>query len=205
MTKLFNLFPTPVYKFPLAGHKKYKEKLVKPIVKKYKENPDTTFDWAVNCNTWQIDARGINTKLDDVYDEIMKGCMEYLEELKASGNFAIMDSWFNVHTSDMYQEVHHHLPAFISGTYYIKFDKEKDSPLTFMSSNTSFTDVARAIEVPIEMRDYVQLDVDEGDVLLFPSTLRHMVIKAKVPHDNLRVTNSFNLRPFIPNQGRMTT
>ena len=200
MTKLFNLFPTPVYKFSLTGHKTYKEKLIKPIIKKYKDNPDSTFDWARNCNTWQIDAHAINTNLNDVYDEIMKGCTEYLEELKASGNFGIMDSWFNVHTSDMYQELHDHLPAFISGTYYIKFDKEKDSPLTFVSNNTQFTDVARVMNVPLGLSEWMQLDVNEGDVLLFPSTLRHMVIKAKVPHNNLRITNSFNIRPFIPNR-----
>ena len=198
MTKLFNLFPTPVYKFPLAGHKKYKEKLVKPIVKKYKDNSAPSFDWAVNCNTWQIDAHEINTDLKDLYEEIMKGCMEYLEKLKTSGNFAIIDSWFNVHTSDMYQEIHDHLPAFISGTYYIQFDKKKDNALTFISGNTVFTDVSRAIGAPLGLSNNIQLDVEEGDVLLFPSTLRHMVIKAKVPHNNLRITNSFNLRPFIP-------
>lgn len=178
---LFKLFPIPVYKFSLAGHETYKNKLIEPIVKKYTDNPNSICDWARHCDSWQVGVDDLGLDLKDLYVEIMEGCRKYLTEVQASGTFKIIESWFNVHTSDMYQEVHNHIPAFISGTYYIQFDKDKDNSLTFVSNNTDSVDLK-------------QLDVDEGDVILFPSTLRHMVNKAKEPHDNLRITNSFNIR-----------
>ena len=195
---MINLFPTPVYKFSLTGHETYKNKFIKPILKKYRENPASTFDWAANCNSWQVKADDINIDLTDICKEIMQGCKQYLIELEAVGHFKIWGNWFNVHTSDMYQEVHDHVPSFISGTYYLQFDKEKDNPLTFVSDNSSFTNMALAMGIPIKEHKYVKLDVDEGDVLLFPSTLRHMVTKAKEPHTTLRITNSFNIRAFTP-------
>ena len=200
---IFELFPTPVYKFSLSNHKEYKEKITKTLLEKYEDNAQTSIPWTGNCNSWQIDLGELNLNMQDVYGEIMEGFKKYLDylEVKADRSFSMIDSWFNVHTHEMYQEEHGHMPAFISGTYYIQFDKEKDNSLYFLSNNKEFIYSAWSMNVPVSrmnLDNKIQLDVEEGDVLLFPSTLHHNVPKSKVKHDNLRITNSFNIIPFNP-------
>tara|TARA_Y100001937_G_scaffold10114_1_gene12405 strand:+ start:455 stop:1066 length:612 start_codon:yes stop_codon:yes gene_type:complete len=198
---IVELFPTPVYKFSLSNHKKYKEKIIKPLLEKYNNNVSTSTAWTSGCNSWQLDAINLNLDFSDVYSEIMEGFKEYLDYLKvtAANTFGIIESWFNVHTYEMYQEEHGHMPNFISGTYYIQFDPEKDKALTFLNNNKEFIYSAWSMGVPVSrstLNHSVELDVKEGDVLLFPSTLHHMVLKAKEKHDNLRITNSFNIVPI---------
>tara|TARA_Y100001972_G_scaffold108857_1_gene139222 strand:- start:49 stop:669 length:621 start_codon:yes stop_codon:yes gene_type:complete len=204
---IFELFPTPVYKFSLSNHKKYKEKIMKPLLEKYNSNTPTSAFWASGCNSCQIDLRELNLDLHDVYDEIMEGFKKYLDylEVQADRSFSIMESWFNVHTYEMYQEEHGHMPNFISGTYYIQFDPEKDNALTFLNNNKEFIYSAWSMNIPVSrstLNNSIQLDVKEGDVLLFPSTLHHLVLRSKQKHDNLRITNSFNIVPFAPRMNR---
>ena len=82
----------------------------------------------------------VTVPLKDLYDDIMAEVMKFIEYIGVSQGsyYKINDSWFNVHTHDMYQEVHGHLPSFISGNYYIQFDPEKDKSLVFMNENQSF-------------------------------------------------------------------
>tara|TARA_R100000231_G_scaffold10198_1_gene12492 strand:+ start:184 stop:795 length:612 start_codon:yes stop_codon:yes gene_type:complete len=198
---IVELFPTPVYKFSLSNHKEYKEKIMKPLLEKYNSNITTSTIWTSGCNSWQINLRELNLDMQDVYGEIMEGFKKYIDYLQVTANktFSIMESWFNVHTYDMYQEEHGHMPNFVSGTYYIQFDPEKDNALTFLNNNKEFIYSAWSMDVPVSrptLYHSIELDVEEGDVLLFPSTLHHMVLKAKQKHDNLRITNSFNIVPI---------
>ena len=204
---IIELFPTPVYKFSLSNHKKYKEKIIEPLLEKYNSNTPTSTIWTSGCNSWQLDARNLDLDLQDVYGEIMEGFKKFIDylEIKTDKTFSMIDSWFNVHTYEMYQEEHGHMPSFISGTYYIQFDAEKDNALTFLNNNKEFIYSAWSMNVPVSrstLNNKVQLNVEEGDVLLFPSTLHHMVLKSKQKHDNLRITNSFNIIPFTPTMNR---
>ena len=197
---IIHLFPTPVYKFALAGHATYKKRLVKLLEQKFLSKSNKSAEWARCCNSWQIQAYDLDIQLQDMYEEIMKDVMKYIQYLQVNrpSYYTIFDSWFNVHTFDMYQEEHGHMPAFLSGIYYLQFDKEKDNSVYFLSPDKTFLYSSWAQGLPIinpELRTRTQLeDVNEGDVILFPSSLHHMVVKSK-PHDQLRITNSFNIAP----------
>tara|TARA_B000000557_G_scaffold177282_1_gene144470 strand:+ start:448 stop:1059 length:612 start_codon:yes stop_codon:yes gene_type:complete len=196
-----NLFPTPVYKFSLAGHETYKKRLVKVLEQKFKDDPDSKAGFSKLCNTWQCHHSEVGVNLKDIYNEIIAEAMKYINQLTKHTYYTIADSWFNVHTSDMYQEVHEHTPSFISGNYYIQFDPEKDKSIIFINENKTFLYSSWAMNLPItkpELFSKYQLpDVKEGDVVLFPSTLNHMVAKSE-PHNQLRITNSFNIMPISP-------
>ena len=196
---IVHLFPTPVYKFSLTKHEVYKERLVNRLKQIFKDEPNRPAEWAVNCYSWQIEAHELDIDIRDLYDEIMSNLMKYVDYLQIGKDsyFQIFESWFNVHRHDMYQEEHGHMPSFVSGIYYLQFDKQKDQPVTFLSPDKTFLYSASTQNLPItnpQLSAKYQLDIDEGDVILFPSTLHHMVLKSK-SHDQLRITNSFNIAP----------
>ena len=198
-----HLFPTPVWKFSLSKHEEYKRRLVGNLEHTFKTRPDLKARWSTLCHTWQCYINDVNVPLKDLYDDIMAEVMKFIEYIGVaeSSYYKIGESWFNVHTHDMHQEVHNHPPSFISGVYYLQFDPKKDKSVIFMNENQSFFYSSFAMGLPINnppLMSHCQIpDIKEGDVLLFPSTLNHFVPKSE-PHDQLRITNSFNIMPVPP-------
>ena len=62
MPELFTLFPTPVYRFSVAGHRKFKQTIVPKLLDTFKKEPNRKAPWAKLCNTWQIHLEEINPK-----------------------------------------------------------------------------------------------------------------------------------------------
>ena len=62
MSDLITLFPTPVYRFSMAGHRKFKQTIVPKLLDTFKKEPDRKAPWAKLCNTWQIHLAEINPK-----------------------------------------------------------------------------------------------------------------------------------------------
>ena len=119
------------------------------------------------------------------------------------GRPIIDEIWMNAYEKAHYQEGHTHLPGFFSGIHYVCFDPEHHNGTTFINPQSNIysyltnmmnsdcegttidMDVNRHLD---EMND---VDVEEGDVIIFPSTLEHMVKKNM--SDKLRITVSFNI------------
>ena len=204
MPNLFTLFPTPVYKVGLSQHEEFKKIYVPKLTELFKKEPDRKASWAEYCHTWQLD---INDTDDDnfacIREELGAAIKQYCQFLNISSNCK-MTGWFNVHDSNMYQEIHNHVPSIISGIYYIQFDKFKDSQVIFRNPSETFYGLMSGAKVPLQnpllaphsgfVDDFI---IEEGDLILFPGSLNHLVPKAKQPHDQLRITFSFNINPII--------
>ena len=204
MPNLFTLFPTPLYKVGLSQHEEFKKIYVPKLTELFKKEPDRKASWAEYCHTWQLD---INDTDDDnfacIREELGSAVKQYCQFLNISSNCK-MTGWFNVHDSTMYQEIHNHMPAIISGIYYIQFDKFKDSQVIFRNPSETFYGLMSGAKVPLQnpllaphsgfVDDFI---IEEGDLILFPGSLNHLVPKAKQPHDQLRITFSFNIYPII--------
>ena len=204
MPDLFTLFPTPVYRVNLSNHKEFKEKSVPKLIELFKKEPDKKAKWATMCHTWQA---GFNDIVPNYFECIQKevdvAIEEYCRSLGLPPFRYEKTGWFNVHDSSMYQEVHNHIPAIFSGIYYIQFDKTKDSQVIFRNPSETFLSLMAGSKVPISNPALLQhtlfdtnFILEEGDLILFPASLDHLVPKAKQPHDGLRVTLSFNVTPI---------
>ena len=209
MSDLFPLFPTPVYKVALSKHTEFKKRFVPKLLEKYKKEPNKKAPWANLCHTWQINLEEIDTKDFTYIEEDLNAAIKhYLSLLNISSFKSELSGWFNVHNSDMYQELHNHIPAILSGIYYVQFDKHKDSQVLFKHPNDIFNAVINSHGLSMDnpnlgLHDgyHNYFSIEEGDLLLFPGSLDHLVPKSKQQHDQLRVTLSFNVtptRPFIP-------
>ena len=101
----------------------------------------------------------------------------------------------------MYIEQHEHFPSIISGIYYLQLDDTNDYPATFVNPFTKDLDRcnAKGIEFAAQcdaLRSHTfpnYLNIKEGDVVLFPSYLSHLVRRSRSVHDNLRISYAFNV------------
>ena len=102
-------------------------------------------------------------------------------------------SCLNLYNSGHTQEPHHHVnfPDFInfSGVIFIQYKKGEDANFYFENLNLEHT-VLGYTHI-FEQDQILTPDVTEGDLLLFPSFVRHGVKTQRF--DNNRLTLSFNL------------
>ena len=197
MAQLFPLFSTNIVVDQITNHKKFKEIIVPKLTS---SNLGTKAPWAKHCHTSQklADSEG----LDVLQTELQLAVESYFSYLGCEPFKYEIRAWYNVHTSDMYQQTHHHMNGdeLLSGIYYIQFDKEKDQPVVFINSNNTF---ATALKYKGLHPKFLEWDTDntpdfstqiqEGSLILFPPCTPHYVPKAKEPHDGLRISMSFNV------------
>ena len=118
------------------------------------------------------------------------------------------EMWSSKYTKGMYQDEHNHLDdgEIFSFVYFAKYDPSKDADLTFVK------DMSKAMQkgflsenspntLPEELREHpvfcnhVTLNIKEGDLVIFPSYLDHLVEEQK--HDGPRITIAGNLYKVI--------
>jgi hypothetical protein len=104
--------------------------------------------------------------------------------------------WHNVYwKNEEYQERHHHIPYHLSLIHFLAFDKTEHKPPVFydparqIKAYCAHDALAREI-----FEDKAQIDVEEGDILIFPSYLEHRVPAGK--YKNPRVTIAMNVTLF---------
>ena len=106
MAEIFTLFPQVIYKSKLQNHENLKERLADDLIKKFKANPNQSFAWADLCDSWQEDA---TPYIDIIAAELHPHIKQFLYHFEFPEFRYKLDSWFNVHTNNMYQETHAHM------------------------------------------------------------------------------------------------
>lgn len=130
---------------------------------------------------------------------------EYFHAIYAPKNkvgLYITQSWVNYTGKDQFHHMHSHSNSFVSGVLYIKANKTKDKIhfqntnkplLTFPSDNYNMFN-----------SDSWWLPVGSRELVLFPSSLQHMV--QKLEDDEERISLSFNtfVRGEIGDEDKLT-
>lgn len=193
MAQLYPLFPTNVVVEQMTDHEEYKKLIVPKLLEEFKNNPEQKAPWATDCHTWQIPADGAG--LDNLNNGLLMAIESYFNYLGCQPFKFEVKAWYNIHTSDMYQEVHDHVTdtEVLSGIYYVQFDKEKDQPVVFVNDKKEYVNLLKYKGIPPSLEGDTDLEIAEGSLLLFPPNTKHYVPKAKVKHDGLRISLSFNV------------
>ena len=121
----------------------------------------------------------INKAVDVTLKEILK-----LENI----NYRITGSWLTKAKPKGFSNSHFHRNSWLSGVYYPKGDPGFN--ITFYHDHTS-TFYTPPTEFNIYNSDNWWFSVKTGDIVLFPSSLVHMVEPKK--GDNTRISLSFNI------------
>jgi len=190
------LFCPFYYKGKVKNQKEMKSELVPYFEKEYGKQPDNhPPDWMCNVHTSYTKTDSFIEKYKDIY---MSNIIEFLSEIKfPECKLEVLSLWYNIYKKGQWQEVHHHAAnpyAYFSAVHFLKFDPEVHTSIIMSNSNRIFLEtysLGRKSNLNYwDLMHYV--NVEEGDIIIFPSTLEHFV-KPQTTNDS-RVTVSFNIR-----------
>jgi len=182
--QIYNLFPTPVIKFELGRDFTSEEMTFVDSQPTHKNMGNTTSDDAYVLRHWTM--AGLKGFVDDCVAEYLKTVHAPKNEM----SLRLTQSWLNYTKPGEFHHKHAHQNSFVSGVLYIKADRAKDK-IYF------YRDGYEQIKIPTENfnpynSDSWWFDVGAGDLMLFPSSLMHMV---ETVQDGERVSLAFNTFP----------
>jgi len=187
------LFAIPVVKIQLPEHNALKQQYLPEILRRYEANnfvkPEFWETDRVHSSFSTPSKDAVITSMPPPYETLIRG---YVQAERFSAHV-----WHNVYwKNNEYQERHHHIPYHISLIHFLAFDRSEHKPPVFYDPARQIKAYTANVAVPNDVfTDKVQPDVDEGDVLIFPSYLDHRVPAGE--YKNPRVTVSVNvLLPF---------
>lgn len=182
---IHNLFPTPVAIYKL-DRELTEEELV--FIKGQETRPNTG-------NSTSIDNTILrNQSMTKLRDFIESNVSEYFKTVyspKHNVNLRITQSWVNYTEPGQYHHKHAHPNSFVSGVFYPQANRNTDK-IYF------YRDGFQQIKLPpsdwnLWNSDSWWFEVGTGDLVLFPSSLIHMVETVK--GEDTRISLSFNTFP----------
>jgi uncharacterized protein (TIGR02466 family) len=193
--EVYNIFPTII---------------CSEVYEKHSDIKQSFYDFKKEC---EINVSGTNSNLIhyhskqhsllsySVFSEFKSWCenvcLKYVKEILCYqvDNMLCTDSWMNVSNQNSTQYYHTHTNAFVSATYYINYDKDIHSPLTFVE-NTTTTHPCISLNT-IGSRD-INVYPSEGSIVLWPSHLKHGYVDNK---GDDRMVVSMNFMPETVKHG----
>lgn len=179
------IFPTPIYISKLDRDITVKELLFIDNTKldTYKNEGNTTSNdnYILNNKVFKTLKEELDLRVQDYFDKV----------ISPSNNITpyITQSWLNYTETNQYHHKHQHPNSLVSGVFYINCNEEHDK-IKFFNDKYS--------TIKPEVKDYNiwnsetwWFSVKTGDIILFPSSLTHMVENKQ--GDNTRISLAFNI------------
>ena len=193
--EIFKFFPEPVFKYRFEKFKEFNNELTDYIYKlRSKDNVGLTKS---NRGGWHSK----NFKLDNKDSiqfkfavEIQKYILDVFQNYgwKTEQNrIQIKEMWAIINKKDDFNVIHTHPNCYLSSAYYVKAPENCGK---FLIENPNqakkhfYPQLANKTELNMPIAG---LDVNEGDLLLFPGYLPHKVAKNESDED--RIVVSFNV------------
>jgi len=182
---IHNLFPQPVGIYKLDRDLTKKEI---DFIKDQETRPNTGN--VTSKNNTILCSRTL-TKLRDFIESSLSDYFKTVYNPKHNVNLRITQSWCNYTEPGQYHHKHAHPNSFVSGVFYPQANRETDK-LYF------YRDGFQQIKFPpndwnLWNSDSWWFEVGTGDLVLFPSSLVHMVETVK--GEDTRISLSFNTFP----------
>jgi len=182
---IHSIFPTPIYFTKLD--RKFKKQEIK-IFELYRKkfipnigNKTSINNYILELKEFKELKKDINLIIQDYFNKVIDTSNKIIPY--------ITQSWLNYTDQNQYHHKHSHPNSLVSGVLYINAD-EKNDRIQF------FNDKHETID--IEVKDYNLFNskswwfpVKTGELILFPSSLKHMVDIKK--GNNTRISLAFNV------------
>ena len=195
MNEFFYLFPQPLMKVKVKEHNEFKKNVLPELIEQFTKDPNIKAPWGRFCNSWQIQVDVPKLNLEEYVDS-------WLEKFKYPKIKYKIEAWINVHTWDMFQDLHTHFGsnAILSGIYYLQLSS-KDNPVVFerpFDYHLVYLNNLLEGGMPNDpiFRKYstdIPLDIKEGDLIMFTPEQQHFVTQSKEKHDGHRISVAFNV------------
>ena len=173
------LFPIYIYHYRVLETPLAKE----TVLDYYRSSNHRKVPAGWNCDLFT--TYGTNDFFIDKVFNFIRPCLDdFINDTNSSGSCRFTEAWLNCYKSKNWQERHNHIPGQWSAIYYVIFNSNEHEGSIFHDpneENRAFTG---------ELENNITANVQEGDLLIFPSWLQH-----SAPINNsseLRATISFN-------------
>ena len=179
------IFPTPIYISKLNRELTNKELsfIDKTKLDVYKNEGNTTSNdnYILNHKSFKELKEDLDLRVQDYFDKV----------ISPANNITpyITQSWLNYTETNQYHHKHEHPNSLVSGVFYINCDDKFDKIKFF--SNKYQTIKTEVKEWNIWNSDSWWFSVKTGDIILFPSSLTHMVENKQ--GTNTRISLAFNV------------
>ena len=184
-TKIAYIFPTPVYTSNLNRPLTKKEK---NLIEKSKINPVKNEGNITSADNYILKRKEFSQLKKDL-DLYVK---DYFEKIVSTDNSIqpyITQSWLNYTETNQFHHKHEHPNSLVSGVFYI--DCVDEDKITFFKKDYYST-------ITFTVKTYNEFNstswwfpVKTGDIILFPSSLTHMVETKQ--GTNTRTSLAFNV------------
>ena len=178
------IFPTPIYISKLNRELNQKELsfIDKTKLNTYNNEGNTTSNdnYILNQKLFANIKKELDLRVQDYFDKV----------ISPSNNITpyITQSWLNYTETNQYHHKHQHPNSLVSGVFYINCDKEHDKIKFF---NDKYQTIKPEVkDWNIWNSETWWFSVKTGDIILFPSSLTHMVETKQ--GDNTRISLAFN-------------
>jgi|TARA_R110000823_G_scaffold71635_1_gene165101 hypothetical protein len=198
-------FEIPVYKTSMPNHKEIKEKFLTGVMPDLKDLPPNN----IGLNLYSDYFPGLD-RLDPEWEDLYTSTVtQFLKKAGFNQNKkweVDVDLWYNVGIKGSFQEEHDHMGGFpgcmYSAIHFVVYDPAVHQPTTFYNPihHTFLRNMqpCNGDDVPLDWQNpsYIPT-VKEGDMLIFPSYLKHSVPFQQ--SDKIRATIALNLTIGNPN------
>lgn len=179
------IFPTPIYISKVdrkltALELKFVDKNKKDFYKN-EGNITTNNNYILNEKPFANIKKELDLRIQDYFDKVISPANSITPY--------ITQSWLNYTETNQYHHKHAHPNSLVSGVFYINCHEEHDK-IKFFNDNYK--------TIKLEVKDWNLFNseswwfsVKTGDVILFPSSLTHMVETKQ--GDNTRISLAFNV------------
>ena len=192
------IFPTPIYISKLDKELSKKELLFIDITKsdcnKNEGNITSNDNYILNNKELKNLKKQLDSKVQDYFDKV----------ISPSNNITpyITQSWLNYTETNQYHHKHAHSNSLVSGVFYINCHEEFDKIKFFKEDYKTIKPEIK--DWNIWNSETWWFPVKTGDVILFPSSLTHMVETKQ--GDNTRISLAFNvfIKGTVGNNKKLT-
>ena len=192
---IFRLFPEPIFKYKINNFENLNEKLSKYIYKLKEEDREGLK--RSNKGGWhsKFFPLGIDGTIQNEFALITQ---KYIANVFHNYGWKtkdvpirISEMWAIINKSDDFNVIHTHPNSYLSAAYYVRAPKncgkfEVECPN--IAKRNSHPEIEKQNDLNIEA---VSIDINDGDLIIFPSYLPHKVAKNESGED--RIVISFNV------------
>ena len=180
-----SIFPTPIYTSKL--NRKLTNKELSFIDKSKSDctrnegNITSNDNYILNKKVFSKLKEDLDLKVNDYFNKVLS--------ITDAVTPYITQSWLNYTETNQYHHKHQHPNSLVSGVFYINCNEEHDKIKFF---NDKFLTIKPEVkDWNIWNSETWWFSVNTGDVILFPSSLTHMVETKQ--GDNTRISLAFNV------------
>jgi uncharacterized protein (TIGR02466 family) len=179
------IFPTPIYMSKLDRELTKKELsfIDKSKVDHYKNEGNITSN-----NNYILNEKVFSSLKEDLYLRVQDYFNKVLSTTDAVAPY-ITQSWLNYTETNQYHHKHEHPNSLVSGVFYVNCHEEFDKIKFFRNDYQTIKPETK--DWNLYNSESWWFTVKTGDIILFPSSLTHMVETKE--GDNTRISLAFNV------------